>query len=51
MRISATGVSKNYPRAGKSGDVLAAVRPLDLDLKVGDLTVLTGSIIDRKSVV
>lgn len=42
MRISSTGVSKNYPRAGKSGDVLAAVRPLDLDLKVGDLTVLTG---------
>ena len=41
-RIEARGVAKDYPRAGASGGVLTAVRPLDLELGPGSLTALTG---------
>lgn len=42
VRIGARGVAKDYPRAGASGGVLTAVRPLDLELGPGSLTALTG---------
>ena len=41
-RVEARGVAKDYPRAGASGGVLTAVRPLDLELDPGSLTVITG---------
>ena len=41
-RVEARGVAKDYPRAGASGGVLTAVRPLDLELDSGSLTVITG---------
>ena len=41
-RVEARGVTKDYPRAGASGGVLTAVRPLDLELGPGSLTVITG---------
>ena len=41
-RVEARGVAKDYPRAGASGGVLTAVRPLDLELGPGSLTALTG---------
>ena len=41
-RIEARGVAKDYPRAGASGGVLTAVRPLDLELGPGSLTALPG---------
>jgi len=41
-RVEARGVAKDYPRAGASGGVLTAVRPLDLELGSGSLTVITG---------
>lgn len=42
VRVEARGVAKDYPRAGASGGVLTAVRPLDLELGPGSLTALTG---------
>ena len=39
-RVEARGVTKDYPRAGASGGVLTAVRPLDLELGPGSLTAL-----------
>lgn len=41
-RVEARGVAKDYPRAGASGGVLTAVRPLGLELGPGSLTALTG---------
>ena len=41
-RVEARGVAKDYPRAGASGGALTAVRPLDLELGPGSLTVVTG---------
>ena len=41
-RVEARAVTKDYPRAGASGGVLTAVRPLDLELDPGSLTVITG---------
>ena len=41
-RVEARGVTKDYPRAGASGGALTAVRPLDLELGPGSLTVVTG---------
>ena len=41
-RVEARAVTKDYPRAGASGGALTAVRPLDLELGPGSLTVVTG---------
>lgn len=42
VRVEARAVTKDYPRTGASGGALTAVRPLDLELGPGSLTVVTG---------
>ncbi|QPL06459.1 MULTISPECIES: ABC transporter ATP-binding protein [Actinomyces] len=42
MTIRARALTKDYPRSSRSGAVLTAVAPTDLDLDPGSLTVVTG---------
>lgn len=42
LTIRARALTKDYPRSGRSGAVLTAVAPTDLELAPGSLTVVTG---------
>ncbi len=42
LTIRARALTKDYPRSSRSGAVLTAVAPTDLDLDPGSLTVVTG---------
>lgn len=42
MILSAKSLSKDFPRAGKSSNYFTAVHPLDLQIKSGHLTEITG---------
>ena len=42
MKLTASGIKKDFPRAGKTSNFFTAVQPLDIELSSGRLTVVSG---------